>query len=206
LPKVTSDDWPRMADFAKWGMACESVYTTPGSFRAAYQRNLVEAVDTLLDDDLVAAAVQKLKLPWEGPARKMLEELNTVTGQAHLNARDWPKEANALSARLRRLAPLLRSKGINAEKLPRTSARRGWRLALVKAPDSASLPSPPAAWDKITPTAMARAMTINRSDNGDMNDDKSTGFSSECAKPGLSDIEAAYEELRINVLAVFGQR
>ena len=129
LPKVTSNDWPRMADFAKWGTACESAYTTPGSFKAAYQRNLVEAVESLLDDDLVAVAVQKLKLPWEGPARKMLEELNTITGQAHVNAKDWPKEANALSARLRRLAPLLRSKGINAEKLPRTSARRGWRLA-----------------------------------------------------------------------------
>ena len=87
LPKVTRDGWPRMADFAKWGMACESAYTAPGSFKAAYQRNLVEAIKSLLDDDLVAAAVQKLKLPWEGPARKMLEELNSITGQISISGR-----------------------------------------------------------------------------------------------------------------------
>jgi hypothetical protein len=196
LPKVASEDWPRMADFAKWGMACESAYTTPGLFRTAYQRNVVEAVESMLDDDLVAAAVQKLRLPWEGPARKMLEELNSITGQVHVNAKDWPKEANALSARLRRLAPLLRSKGINAEKLPRTSARRGWRLAPVTTPDSASRPSLPAVQDKIT-TATANAVTVNGGDDRDMNDEKSGGLSSVCAKPALSDMDAAYEELRM---------
>ena len=126
------------------------------------ERNLVEAVESLLDDDLVAAAVQKLKLPWEGPARKMLEELNAITGQAHVNAKDWPKEANALSARLRRLAPLLRSKGINAEKLQRTGARRGWRLTPIKAADLASRPSPPAP---IVRTARFRTAIDQRRDD-----------------------------------------
>ena len=75
-----------------------------GSFKAAYQRNIAEANESLLDDDLIAVAVQRLKLPWEGPARKMLEELNSITDHAHVNAKDWPKEPNALSGRLRRLA------------------------------------------------------------------------------------------------------
>jgi hypothetical protein len=57
LPSVTSNDWPRMADFAKWGMACESAYTTPGSFKAAYQRNLVEAVELLLDEFTVITVI-----------------------------------------------------------------------------------------------------------------------------------------------------
>ena len=144
LPQVTGNDWPRMADFAKWATACESAFTTHRSFKAAYQSNLVEAVKSLLDDDLIAGAVQKLKLPWEGPARGLLEKLNSVTGQDHVSAKDWPKEANVLSARLRRLAPLLRSKGINAEKLQRTGAKRGWRLARINSAEGKTdLPSQP---------------------------------------------------------------
>ena len=210
LSTITSNDWPRMADFAKWATACESVFTTPGSFKAAYQRNLVEAVKSLLDDDLVAVAVQRLKLPWEGPARKMLEELNSVTGQAHINAKDWPKEPNALSARLRRLAPLLRSKAINAEKLQRTGAKRGWRLApITLAEGKTDLPSQP------SPTKAANEMerddnctteenvtrnptTINKSDGCDVSDDKFTGVSGpQRATSVPSDIDAAYEELRV---------
>ena len=188
LPKVTSNDWPRMADFAKWATACESAYTSTGSFKAAYQRNLVEATELLLDDDLVAAAVQQLKLPWDGPARKMLEELNSITGQAHVSAKDWPKEANALSARLRRLAPLLRSKGINAEKLQRTGAKRGWRLAPISAEEGkADLPSSSSSEPK-----------VKGNDDRDISDDQFAGFS---GRPHtthvLPDIDAAYEELRI---------
>ena len=40
LPRVTGNDWPRMADFAKWATACESAFTTHRSFKAAYQSNL----------------------------------------------------------------------------------------------------------------------------------------------------------------------
>ena len=128
LPTVTSADWPRMADFAKWATACEGAFAKPGSFKAAYKSNRTEAIESLLDDDLVATAVQKLRLPWDGRAGELLDALNTATNHAHINARDWPKDAKALSGRLRRLAPLLRAKGINAEKLPRnetSSLRQG---------------------------------------------------------------------------------
>ena len=62
-----------MADFAKWATACEPAFTTQGSFNAAYHRNRTEAVESLLDDDLLADAVQELRLPWEGPASELLE-------------------------------------------------------------------------------------------------------------------------------------
>jgi hypothetical protein len=131
-PTVTSADWPRMADFAKWATACEGAFAKPGSFKAAYKSNRTEAVETLLDDDLVATAVQKLALPWEGRAGELLDALNTVTGHAHITAKDWPKDGKALSGRLRRLAPLLRAKGISSDKLQRTSARRGWKLTSLE--------------------------------------------------------------------------
>jgi hypothetical protein len=134
LPTVQDAGWPRMADFAKWATACEGAFATPGSFKAAYASNRREAIDTLLDDDLVVSAVQKHRLPWQGRASELLAELNAARGYAHVNAKEWPKDGKALSSRLIRLAPLLRAQGINAEKF-RTSAARGWRLTATDQAD-----------------------------------------------------------------------
>jgi hypothetical protein len=136
----------------------------------------------------------------------MLVELNSITGQAHVSAKDWPKEANALSARLRRLAPLLRSKGINAEKLQRTSAKRGWSLAPISAEEGkADLPSSSSSASTATAvcTDFSGAVIRNQpevkeNDDRDISDDQFAGFS---GRPHtthvLSDIDAAYEGLRI---------
>jgi hypothetical protein len=198
LPNVTSNDWPRMADFAKWGTACESAYTMTGSFKAAYQRNIAEANESLLDDDRIAVAVQRLKLPWEGPARKMLEELNSITDHAHVNAKDWPKEPNALSGRLRRLAPLLRSKGVNAEKLPRTAAKRGWKLAPISAeegkadrPSSSSPTSTATADCTVASDTVIRKQMFAGNDDRDVSDDQSAGLSAgQHTTPVPSDMDA----------------
>ena len=135
LPTVASAAWPRMADFAKWATACEGAFARPGSFKAAYNHNKIEAIESLLDDDSLASAVQKLARPWAGTASEMLAELNSAVEHIHDKAKDWPKDAKALSGRLSRLAPLLRSKGIVAEKLQRSSNKRGWRLTSTKATD-----------------------------------------------------------------------
>jgi hypothetical protein len=223
LPTVTTTHWPRMADFAKWATACEGAFAKAGSFLAAYQSNRTEAVDTLLDDDLVAMAVQNLRLPWEGSARQMLDALSAVTDPAHAAAKDWPKGARALSARLSRLAPLLLTKRINAYKLPRTSARRGWRIELIRAAEdkrglaslksSTSLANPAGgiAGDdncavSVTKIVTGNPLKINRSDADDARDGKSARLSGRRAVPPVdqrksvtavpSDIEPAYEELR----------
>jgi len=128
LATVTDNNWPRMADFAKWATACEGAFANPGSFKAAYAGNRIEAVETLLDDDLVATAVQKLTLPWEGRATDLLAALNAANDYAHVSVKDWPKDGKALSGRLRRVAPLLQAEGINVSKLQRTNATRGWKL------------------------------------------------------------------------------
>ncbi len=199
-----------MADFAKWATACESAYHETGSFKAAYQRNLVEATESAARGRLGRGG--RARLSSLGGARpKMLEELNSITGQAHVNAKDWPKEPNALSARLRRLAPLLRSKGINAEKLQRTGAKRGWSLAPISAWKKVKRiyrhhrhrPRPPMRMERddncTTEENVTRnPTTINKSDGCDVSDDKFTGVSGpQRATSVPSDIDAAYEELRV---------
>ena len=216
LPSVIGNNWPRMADFAKWATAC--AFASPGSFRAAYNNNRIEAVESLLDDDLVATAAQMLTLPWEGTASELLAALNHATNNADINAKAWPKDGKALSGRLRRLAPLLRTKGVNAEKLTRTSARRRWSLTRIEAAErKRDLPSSPspvplakldggiggdddrAVKDIVTTSVTAKPVETNGSDDCDVSDDKSarsTGRHLASASTVLSDIDPVCEELR----------
>jgi hypothetical protein len=212
LPTVTSSGWPRMADFAKWATACEGAFAKPGSFKAAYESNRSEAVDTLLDDDFVAMAVQKLKLPWEGRAGELLDALNDATNNARINAKDWPKDGKSLSCRLRQLAPLLRAKGIQPDKLQRTSARRGWKLTSLEAAEgkrdlassksSASLAKPAGGIGDDDNSAVENSVTKIVTDNplkikGSDADDARDGKSARLSGPAVpSDIDAVYEELR----------
>ena len=93
-----------MADFAKWATACELAFAKPGSFSAAYQRNRTEPVELLVEEDLIADTIRDASASLGGGATELLEELKAVTGHAHVHAKNWPKDAKALSGRLRRLA------------------------------------------------------------------------------------------------------
>jgi hypothetical protein len=42
---------PRMATFAKWGIACETAFWPEGTFIAAYQANMASSVDDVIDSD-----------------------------------------------------------------------------------------------------------------------------------------------------------
>ena len=171
---MTNGHWPRMADFAKWATACEPAFTKRGSFNAAYDRNRTQAVESLLEDDLLADAIRELRLPWQGRATELLERLNEVTGRAHVRAKDWPKDGKSLSSRLSRLAPLLREKSINAEKLRRTSATRGWKLTAVgeaPAPMNSSSSASSATQANVTGIVMRNPVTIGASDVSDGSDD-----------------------------------
>lgn len=68
LPDITETDWPRMADFAKWVTACEGAHDTPGTFLRAYRENHLIATRALLGDNIVAATLIQLELPWSGNA------------------------------------------------------------------------------------------------------------------------------------------
>jgi len=50
--------------------------------------------------------------PWEGIAIQLLGELKTQTAEATIKAREWPKNARAVSNKMRRLAPHLLTIGI----------------------------------------------------------------------------------------------
>jgi hypothetical protein len=117
---------PRMADFCAWVMACEpSLPWNEGQFMTTYNQSIEDALTVIVDNDQVSRAVYDLALfysqngakdGFSGNATELLELLGTREHIDPINTpRGWPRTANYLSARLRRMAPALRSRNVVIE-------------------------------------------------------------------------------------------
>jgi hypothetical protein len=114
LPTIAPPRLPRMADFAKWGMACETASWPAGTFLAAYEKNrLAAAVDALATDPLAEAVrtLLTMRTLWKGTATELLTQL-VIPGGPVIMTVPWLKSAQALSIRLRHLGPVFRNIGI----------------------------------------------------------------------------------------------
>jgi hypothetical protein len=112
---------PRMADFARWATAAEpALGLQPGDFLRAYERNRASAHQLALEGHPLVAGLEELLSErghpfFFGPATALLGMLEHATQDQKELRRDshWPKSARALGSMLRRLAPALRSVGID---------------------------------------------------------------------------------------------
>jgi hypothetical protein len=105
-----------MADFALWAEACTRPYWPAGTFLAAYRANLAASVDLVLEASPVGEAVQLFmayRTAWEGTASALLPLLTGVVTEQAAREKSWPKRADVLSGKLRRVAPALRRTGIH---------------------------------------------------------------------------------------------
>jgi hypothetical protein len=125
---------PRMADFARFGIAVERVLEWPdGSFLAAYEASQRASATTTMESNLVALAVQRLMV---GAGDKVVrvsatELLPRLAGHMtidQLHSRQWPQSASQLGNHLRRISPALREFGISVEQEKR-HGDRFWCLA-----------------------------------------------------------------------------
>lgn len=144
---VKLDKLPRMADFARWIVACESALPwEPGAFMAAYRGNRADAVMLALEADPVAVAVTELLDDndfFEGTASELLDALETCVPDKVRNARGWPKAARALSNRLRRAATFLRQTGLVIEYDREPGGKRRRLIRLRKESCVPSVPNVP---------------------------------------------------------------
>lgn len=116
LPHTQLAKLPRMADFALWATACESAYADEGTFAAAYNRNRSEAIDSVIEGDIVGSAIRDLmenESEWEGTSGELLTTLEDKADDRTRASKYWPKSARSLSGRLRRAATFLRQKEID---------------------------------------------------------------------------------------------
>jgi hypothetical protein len=112
--------WPRMADFAQWGCACEGAFVTPGAFLRAYSENRSAVRDGVLDADPVAVRVREIMArcsTWSGSASDLMRAGAPLPGFPGSNASNggWPTNPRALAGRLRRAQTFLRTQGIEID-------------------------------------------------------------------------------------------
>jgi hypothetical protein len=116
VENVRLEAMPRMADFAVWVTAAEGALGwEPGRFMAAYTGNRRAATDTALDADPVAGVVLEFMAErdeWAGSATELWTALGGLVDEAVRHTKAWPAAPNALTGRLKRLAPTLRGVGI----------------------------------------------------------------------------------------------
>lgn len=113
-------DKPRMADAYIWTLSAESTFGLPaGTLERAWQRTREEANAAALESSIVADPLRRFLEPltvgdtWSGTASDLLHELANVADETTRRRREWPKAPRSLAGDVRRLAPALRSIGID---------------------------------------------------------------------------------------------
>lgn len=119
LPETRLERLPRMADFALWTVACGDGALWPeGNFMTALDKNRSESINVTIEADAVAKALVTLMAgatEWTGTAGGLRHRLAEIAGEAETRSRGWPANDRALAGRLRRIAPFLRSPGVQIE-------------------------------------------------------------------------------------------
>jgi len=112
LPGLKPDRLPRLAGFARLGIAVERTFGDPGCFMAAYDSNRAIASAIIAETDPLFAAVEAFhagQSPWQGSATDLAKLLEAIIVPRK------PINPAVLGGRLRRLAPILRSRGISID-------------------------------------------------------------------------------------------
>jgi hypothetical protein len=116
LPGVRLERLPRMAEFAEWATAAErGLGLREGAFMQAYGEAQSDAVGQALEGDPVAQAVLAFmadRSQWLGTASDLLSRIALKVAEDVRRTKAWPKTPAHLSIRLKRLAPPLRSVGL----------------------------------------------------------------------------------------------
>jgi hypothetical protein len=117
LPEIHVQGLPRMADFARWSIACETAMWPAGTFWRAYAANRRAAIERIVDSDPVAAHVRDIMADrnnWSGCASDLCRTgAHSADSDGSRTVSGWPKNPRALAGRLRRVQAPLRTLGID---------------------------------------------------------------------------------------------
>jgi len=117
-PTVTLTRMPRMADYARWGVAAaRALGWADRDFLDALTANSASQNDEALEASPVAQAVLALMVgrqEWAGTTAELLAALTPFAETLRVNVRgkQWPKDGGWLGRRVREVAPNLREAGI----------------------------------------------------------------------------------------------
>lgn len=133
IDKIKLDSMPRMADFARVGVAVEQVLGWPaGSFLAAYLTNVSAGDVIAVEHSPIGAAIQAVAVDggFEGKVGDLLERITRENPDAVTRGREWPKAPRGLTAELKRIGPNLAELGVIVEFSP--TPRDGYRSICIR--------------------------------------------------------------------------
>jgi hypothetical protein len=201
LDAVHLERAPRMADFARWVVAAEPALGWPtGSFLKAYTGNRDAIHEIALDAAVIVPPMRKMLESGEflGTATELLDRLAGIVGESATRRKGWPGNATALSRELARIAPNLRSVGIEVEKRRESHGRL---IAIRMVPETAS-PVSPASSTRVAGDAMSpEGDRTGLRDEVSVTEDRARGDSNDAGDapmhPLSADLELAQVALRI---------
>jgi hypothetical protein len=135
LPHVRLTRLPRMADFVQWTRACEVQFWEGGSIQEAFRINSDEAVDGVIEGDMIAVALltwfdARQREPWRGTTGDLLANINTHAPEGAWREKGWPRNPQALRSRLTMAAPSLFKRSIAVER-GKTDGKRWLSVTMV---------------------------------------------------------------------------
>jgi hypothetical protein len=131
-PRVHLTEIPRMADFARFGVAVGMALGWPDdAFINAYQANRRDSSRFVVEGDAVARAIRDLlgkqtddgTDEWKSTATELLTYLRSVILNWDKD-KSFPKDASHLSSHLMQIAPALRAEGIDVVRSGRSRLAR----------------------------------------------------------------------------------
>jgi hypothetical protein len=128
LPDTKLNESPRMADFARWVVACSGALDLSAEqFLSAYSANRNSSPEATLDASpigpVLVAALEDGEL--FGTPKEILSDLFGRVDEKARKSKDWPSTGRALTNELKRIAPSLRARGITVERLSHQKSNRG---------------------------------------------------------------------------------
>ena len=122
LPNTTADKFPRMADFARLGMATERAFNLKeGTFTEAYSDVRGNSDQLVIESSPIGEPLMALAArgDWEGKVSDLLKDLDAMVGDSTKNRKGWPKTSARLSNLIRGIVPSMRQLHVHVEFLPR---------------------------------------------------------------------------------------
>ena len=142
LPEVKLSKLPRMADFARIGVAAEPAFQkteaerdtdvdqeTDSYFLSLYMENREATQENIVDNSKVADVLRRMmgaSASWTGRPTDLLENLNALADDKERDA-SWPKSPAKLTEKLQRVAPALHKVGITAAR-SRGNGKNTWTI------------------------------------------------------------------------------
>lgn len=127
LPDVPHEELPRMTDYARIGIAVEKILNyESGFFLKTYNQNIIErSENSFWNDEMCTLIYNKLESDMYGEREGLRGTAMTIKKELYKSRFDnYGPKIKSFSSHLKRIEPILKTRGIIVERLPRTAKAR----------------------------------------------------------------------------------